>query len=206
MLNQVAKVYTPKVIELLQNEVEEVPLLSIIDHDESQKTHRYVVVFNGHGKYNIMWNPSNQTLSCSCRKFETFGILYWYAIKILDVWDIKLIPNGYILKRWRRDAKDENEQQFLKNDNELDTRLGYEDRYQALCPKYIQLVNEACEIKKGFNVLNAAIANLKKRLCDANNCQANAEEDNISLSTNIVDKGSTMCFNYDGRAKRNKEK
>jgi hypothetical protein len=71
---------------------------------------------------------------------------------------------------------------------------------------YIQLVNEACEIEKGFNVLNAAIANLKKRLCDANNCQANAEEDNISLSTNIVDKGSTMCFNYDGRAKRNKEK
>jgi hypothetical protein len=34
---------------------------------------------------------------------------------------------------------------------------------------------------------------LKKRLCDANNCQANAEEDNISLSTNIVDKEDQPC-------------
>jgi zinc finger SWIM domain-containing protein 3 len=122
MLNQLAKVYTPKVFELFQNQVEEVPPLSIIDHNESQETHRYVVgIFNGHGKYNIMWNPLDQTLSCSCRKFETFGILCRHALKILDVWGIKLIPDGYILKRWRRDAKDENEKQFLKNDIELDT-------------------------------------------------------------------------------------
>jgi zinc finger SWIM domain-containing protein 3 len=179
MLHQVTKVYTPKVFELFQNEVEEVSLLSIIDHNESQETHRYVGIFNRHGKYNIMWNPSNQTLSCSCRKFETFSILCWHALKILDIWDIKLIPNGYILKRWRRDVKDDNEKQFLKNDIELDTQLGYADRYRALCPKYIQLINKACETEKGFNILNAAIAYLKKIFCDANNCQANPEEDNI---------------------------
>ena len=38
-----------------------------------------------------------------------------------------MIPNGYIPKRWRRDAKDENEKQFLKNDIELGTQLGYTD-------------------------------------------------------------------------------
>jgi zinc finger SWIM domain-containing protein 3 len=124
MLNQVAKVYTSKIFELFQNEVEEVPPLSIIDYTESQETHRYVVgVFNEHGKYNIMWNPSDQTLSCNCRKFETSSILCRYALKILDVWDIKLILDRYILKRWRRDAKYANEKQFLKNDIVLDTRL-----------------------------------------------------------------------------------
>jgi hypothetical protein len=39
MLNQVAKVYTPKAFELFQNEVEEVSPLSIIDHNASQATH-----------------------------------------------------------------------------------------------------------------------------------------------------------------------
>jgi hypothetical protein len=62
-----------------------------------------------------------------------------------------------------------------------------------LCPKYIQLVNEACETEEGFNILNAAVAYLKKRLCDAKNCQANAEEDNIRLSANIVDKEDQSC-------------
>jgi hypothetical protein len=38
-----------------------------------------------------------------------------------------------------------------------------------------------------------AVADLKKRLCDANNCQANAKEDNISLSTNIADKKDQPC-------------
>jgi hypothetical protein len=81
----------------------------------------------------------------------------------------------------------------LKNDTELDTQLGYADRYRALYPKYIQLINKAFKIEEGFNILNAAIAYLKKRLCNANNCQANAEEDNISLSTNIVDKENQPC-------------
>jgi hypothetical protein len=49
-------------------------------------------------------------------------------------------------------------------------------------------VNEACEIKEGFNILNAAIVDLKKKLCDAKNCQTNAEKDNIKISTNFVKK------------------
>jgi len=140
-----------------------------------------------------MWNPLDQTLSCSCRKFETFDILCRHALKILDVLDIKLIPDRYITKRWRRDAKDENAKHFTKNDIESDIRLEYVDRYQALCPKYIQLVNEACETEEGFNILNAIVGDLKKRLCDAKNCQCNAKEDNIRLSANIVDKEDQSC-------------
>jgi zinc finger SWIM domain-containing protein 3 len=176
ILNQVTKLYTPKVFELFQNEVEEVPPLSIIDHNASQATHTYVVgVFNGHGGYKIMWNPLDQTLSCSCKKFETFDILCRHALKILDVLDIKLIPDRYITKRWRRDAKDENAKHFLKEDIESNIRLEYAYRYRALCPKYIQLVNEAYETEEGFNILNAIVGDLKKRLCDAKNCQGNAK-------------------------------
>jgi zinc finger SWIM domain-containing protein 3 len=118
------------VFELFQNEVEEVPSLSIIDHNASQATHTYVVgIFNGHEKYKITWNPLDQTLSCSYRKFETFGILCRHALKILDVLDIKLIPDRYITKRWRRDAKYENAKHFTKKDIKLDIRLEYADRY-----------------------------------------------------------------------------
>jgi len=53
-----------------------------------------------------------------------------------------LIPDGYITKRWRRDAKDENAKHFTKKDIESDIRLEYADRYRVLCPKYIQLTGE----------------------------------------------------------------
>nr|XP_023891080.1 protein FAR1-RELATED SEQUENCE 5-like [Quercus suber] len=98
MLNQVATVYTPKLFDLFQTEVEEVMALSILERNVSQ-TRSYVVgVLNQNGKYEVMWNPLDETLSCSCRKFESFGILCRHGLKVLDVLDIKLIPNRYIMK------------------------------------------------------------------------------------------------------------
>jgi zinc finger SWIM domain-containing protein 3 len=121
MLNQVEKVYTPKAFELFQNEVEEVPPLSIINCNASQATHTYVVgCFNGHRTYKITWNPLDQNLSCSCRKFETFGILCRHALKIIDILDIKLILDEYITKIWKRDPMDERD--FTKKDIESDIR------------------------------------------------------------------------------------
>ena len=134
MLNQVAIVYTLTLFDLFQIEVEEVMTLSIPEHNVSQ-THNYVVVvFNRYGKYEIMWNPLDETISCSCRKFETFGILCRHGLKVLDVLDIKLILNRYIMKRWRRDEKDGSGKNCTTHNIKLDTRLEYVDRYQDLYP------------------------------------------------------------------------
>ena len=108
--------------------------LSIPERNLSQ-THNYVVVvFNRYGKYEIMWNPLDETISCSCRKFETFGILCRHGMKVLDVLDINLILNRYIMKRWRRDEKDESGKNCTTHNIKLDTRLEYVDRYRDLYP------------------------------------------------------------------------
>ncbi|XP_075655107.1 protein FAR1-RELATED SEQUENCE 5-like [Castanea sativa] len=142
MLNQVATVYTSTLFDLFQIEVEEVMTLSILEHNVSQ-THSYVVgVFNKYGKYEVMWNPLDETLSCSCKKFESFGILCRHGLKVLGVLDIKLIPNRYIMKGWRRDAKDGSGKNCTTHNIKPDIRLEYVDWYRDLCSKYIQLVNE----------------------------------------------------------------
>ena len=121
MLNQVATVYTPKLFDLFQIEVEEVMALSILERNVSQ-THNYVVgVFNQNGKYEVMWKPLDETLSCSCRKFESFDILCRHGLKVLEVLDIKLIHNRYIMKRWRRDAKDGSEKNCTTHNIKPDT-------------------------------------------------------------------------------------
>ena len=121
MLNQVATVYTPKLFDLFQTEVEEVMALSILECNVSQ-THNYVVgVFNQNGKYEVMWKPLDETLSCSCRKFESFDILCRHGLKVLEVLDIKLIHNRYIMKRWRRDAKDGSEKNCTTHNIKPDT-------------------------------------------------------------------------------------
>ena len=68
-------------------------------------------------------------LSYSCRKFESFGILCRYGLKVLDELDIKLIPNRYIMKRWKRDVKDGSGNNCTTHNIKPDTRLEYVDRY-----------------------------------------------------------------------------
>ena len=71
-------------------------------------THEYIVSIYGKPKgRRVIWNPFEKIVSCNCRKFERGGILCSHALKILDVMDIKVLPEKYILKRWTKDAKNE---------------------------------------------------------------------------------------------------
>ena len=63
----------------------------------------------------------------------------------------------------RRDAKDGSGKNCTTLNIKPDTRLEFVDRYRDLCPKCIQLVNEACETKEGHNILSITIADLKKK-------------------------------------------
>ena len=68
--------------------------------------HTYtVVLLNEDGEYIVSFDFIEKTISCSYRKFETVGILCCHALKVFDLLDIKTIPDIYILKRWRREAK-----------------------------------------------------------------------------------------------------
>ncbi|KAM3205303.1 hypothetical protein P3L10_028713 [Capsicum annuum] len=52
----------------------------------------------------IVKRPVTQ-VSCSCKIFEFMGILCRYALKILDILNVKdTIPAYYILKRWTKDV------------------------------------------------------------------------------------------------------
>ncbi|KAJ1704268.1 hypothetical protein LUZ63_004047 [Rhynchospora breviuscula] len=108
ILCEASNLYTPKVFELFQAEVE----LFMLSHIECLEGNTYTV-----GKFaidneipcksrQVVWNREDQMISCSCKKFERVGILCWHALKVLDREDIKVIPPRYILNRWTKAAKD----------------------------------------------------------------------------------------------------
>ncbi|PNY03008.1 protein FAR1-related sequence 5-like [Trifolium pratense] len=102
MLVQAGNVYTPRIFEEFQAEYEEYQDTCIRD----LKGGLYAVTNYDNPKERIvMGNPVEQYVYCDCRKFETHGILCSHALKVLDVMNIKLIPEHYILKRWTRDAR-----------------------------------------------------------------------------------------------------
>ena len=67
-------------------------------------------------------------------------------------------------------------------------------------------MNEACETEECFNILNAVVVDLKKDFVIKKNCKANAEEDNIRISTNLVKKEDQPCASITVGPKGIKEK
>ncbi|KAJ4766501.1 FAR1-related sequence 3 [Rhynchospora pubera] len=61
----------------------------------------------------VEFEPSEVKVSCSCKKFESMGILCMHALKVLNNNNILYLPGQYILKRWSKYAKDESENDAL---------------------------------------------------------------------------------------------
>jgi zinc finger SWIM domain-containing protein 3 len=102
----------------------------------------------------VMGNPTELKVSCDCRKFETHGILCSHALKVLDVMNIKLIPEHYILKRWTREARLGSNQDWKGMHVELDMKAHFMKRYSELCPPMIKLANRASESHETYTFLS----------------------------------------------------
>ncbi|KAK9289088.1 hypothetical protein L1049_017559 [Liquidambar formosana] len=155
MLTQLAGVYTTPIFEEFQKEYEEYQGAFIKDCQESPPN-QYMIGIYGQPivrMRKVICNPMEHTVSCSCRKFETEGILCSHALKVLDVMNIKLIPEQYILKRWTKDARDGSVQDLKGRDVQADTKLQVTSWYRILCPNLVKLASRAGECEEAFNLV-----------------------------------------------------
>lgn len=112
MEQQAANVYTPPMFEIFQREFIgslSAPFKSIMRKGSIET---FKVTFNvtkGQKTESMVeFNSLDSTIRCSCKMFESIGILCVHALRILNTrsQNIFEIPPRYILKRWMRFAKD----------------------------------------------------------------------------------------------------
>lgn len=53
-------------------------------------------------KFEIMFDRDKSSFSCSCHLFEFRGIICRHAITVLIRNKLSLVPEQYILRRWRK--------------------------------------------------------------------------------------------------------
>ncbi|XP_015880238.1 protein FAR-RED IMPAIRED RESPONSE 1 [Ziziphus jujuba] len=55
--------------------------------------------------FKVQFSSLTSTVSCSCKLFESMGLLCCHALKVLDSKNFTCIPEQYIMKRWSKGAK-----------------------------------------------------------------------------------------------------
>lgn len=82
--------------------------------------------------------PSEQQLHCSCKEFESCGILCKHALRVLSLKNCFMLPDKYLLMRWRRESS-----LFPKS-------TGYKYRSQALRSLSTIIIQESSSMKERF--------------------------------------------------------
>lgn len=151
LLKHSSEIYTPRAFEVFQQGYEK--SLNVVVNLCSEDGSLFEYKANKFGQtreYNLTFNSSDDTVTCSCKKFEYVGFLCSHALKVLDQQNIKVVPSRYILKRWTKDARlgsatECNE--FTMQDN---PKIIIASRYKDLCRKILTISARASESEEAF--------------------------------------------------------
>ncbi|KAJ1276078.1 hypothetical protein BS78_05G186600 [Paspalum vaginatum] len=168
ILIQASTIYTPALFEVFQGEYEKSLAAYVVG---SNGTNEFVIAIGGlRGTFTheeerkVIVNPADQIVECSCRLFERTGILCRHALKGLDLLNIKLLPERYILKRWTQSAKLEIIQDMHGRDIVENPKFDATCRYKNLCQRFLPLASRAADFKDCCLLVEEALHIVSKQV------------------------------------------
>ncbi|XP_058181919.1 protein FAR1-RELATED SEQUENCE 7-like [Rhododendron vialii] len=152
LLKHANSLYTPRAFEVFQREYEKCLNVVVNLCGENGSLFDYKAnTYGKSGEYTVVFNSSDDAVSCSCMKFEFVGFLCCHALKVLDHRNIKVVPAHYILKRWTRDATIEDLKESCGTSSvEENPKLIAASRYRELCQRILKISARASDSDKAF--------------------------------------------------------
>lgn len=191
MLIQASNMYTACIFEAFQVEYER-SLAAYARPMEKPNEFTVGVVKVVDGKtimekeYKVEFDPPNEMVCCSCRQFERVGILCCHALKVLDMMNIKVLPEHYILKRWTREARCGSIQD-IRGDNVIENpKIDATRRYQNLARKFLSLASRAADYEEIYsyidNVLDTLHRDVDEKIKNTPNELANQPKEQTTIA------------------------
>ena len=117
--------------------------------------------------FEVIFSSSECLVGCVCRMFEFKGILCRHALFVLFQESVTVLPNRYILDRWRKDIKRKDTYVSTCTDD-VQYNLVLE-RYKKLHRLAVDVLKIGVESVENFNVIKKLLIDLKDnfpRSCD----------------------------------------
>ncbi|KAK9983232.1 hypothetical protein SO802_032757 [Lithocarpus litseifolius] len=173
MLRHAAKLYTPEIFKMFQDEYVKIVDCTIYKASKSDSITKYRVKYrNKTQEHLVKYEASTTTVQCSCMKFSFLGILCSHALKVLDKKNIKIIPAHYVLKRWTQDAKVGSIKDYRGTDIKGNARESVGKRLCHLSHKCLQINTLAAEremmyehVDKSFDKLLKDLQEMRIKCC-----------------------------------------
>ena len=114
----------------------------------------------------MSYDLDNNSISCSCCKFESFGILCCHCLRLFIHMNVRSVPEQYILKRWTKLARSKSLSNVGVSNVVEDVDLSAVQRYNEICPHLIRIAAEACRNPETFTLLCKVANELNRHLVE----------------------------------------
>ncbi|XP_020254947.1 protein FAR1-RELATED SEQUENCE 5-like [Asparagus officinalis] len=146
----------------------------------------------------VEYDPSNISVTCSCKKFEMMGILCMHALKVLNYNNILHLPSCYILKRWTKYAKDGVESNRPQRPDDLHDQKLLALRYTQVCHKALTIAVKSAFSKDAMEVFEKGLDRFMDQMVyELHNDPSNKQASDMNLvhgmQQNTVETAN-MCF------------
>ncbi|KAG0483046.1 hypothetical protein HPP92_011130 [Vanilla planifolia] len=166
MLRQAANAYTPAAFKVFQSEFELSLDLMVYNYNQVHATYAYRVKAEDCTKeYIVSFDTVENTIICSCRKFEFMGIQCRHVLKVLDIINIKELPPQYILKRWTKDAKSKNLREMHEMEGDIENKSVLGRRFSRLSYLCNRVAIRAAESEESYAFIETLSNELMDQVC-----------------------------------------
>lgn len=165
LLKHASEIYTPRAFEVFQRGYEK--CLNVVVNKCSQNGSLLEYKANTFGKdreHTVTFNSSDNTVICSCMKFEYVGFLCSHALKVLDHHNIKVVPTRYIWKRWTKEGRSGSMRDSYEVTMQDDPKVVVASRYKQLCNRMLKLSVRASESEDAFQFAARQLDELMERV------------------------------------------
>jgi len=185
---QALNILTPYAFDLFQKELISSTQFAVFESPRGSYLVRHRLEADG-GHF-VSCADSDEEIQCTCQEFEASGILCRHVIRVLSLKNCFVLPDKYLLARWRRECS-----LFPKS-------TGYKYRSLALRSLASIIVQESSITKERFDYVQWHMSKLLSHVRDMPNAEElGSDVEPSSLCDATVAAGSTKSATR-GRPKK----
>ncbi|XP_024177242.2 protein FAR1-RELATED SEQUENCE 5 isoform X3 [Rosa chinensis] len=205
---EAAKMYTKASFNCFQEEFRKCLDLILELESDDGRIETYVVQRPGNPnlRRSVIYSPSNQSVNCSCKRFQFEGILCAHALKLFRELGLSTLPSKYYLKRWRRDARQGVDLECYGEANFSDRSASSALQYSHLSHIAQRIVAKGAKDKQSSTLVESKLLELEAEL-DGNLSIGQEHETNGDIDSNDqVNENNANLVLRDPKVKRGRRR
>jgi len=170
MERQVEEVYTISKFKEFQ---EELTALMYCDISDSVGSIYQIIESFGQGRrgvFEVVFEEAECEVNCICSKFQFMGILCRHALAVLIRNSVELLPERYILSRWRKDVR--RCYSKLKVCYGVQNLTIQQERYEKMCNAFSEVADIASDDENSYKTVLDWIEKVMKDLPKQIRCKS----------------------------------